>query len=103
MAIKSVCFRNPDTGEYETKTETIPNLEYQAMLDEQSAESVYKASPEYEEEVMQKEAGTGSGRFRKLLFELNFDQENRIRVLEGKATITKLQYWNAIKSVWRTL
>jgi hypothetical protein len=33
-----------------------------------------------------------------LNFEVNFDQENRIRVLEGKATITKLQYRNALKA-----
>lgn len=33
-----------------------------------------------------------------LNFEVNFDQENRIRALEGKAAITKLQYRNALKA-----
>ena len=39
----------------------------------------------------------------RLLFEMNFDQENRIRVLEGKATITKAQYKNAIVTLYKTL
>jgi hypothetical protein len=34
----------------------------------------------------------------RLIFELNFDQENRIRVLEGLGTITKAQYRNALKA-----
>lgn len=33
-----------------------------------------------------------------LNFEVNFDQENRIRALEGKTSITKLQYRNALKA-----
>lgn len=39
----------------------------------------------------------------KLLFEINFDQENRIRVLEGKSVITKAQYRNAVKNVYKGL
>lgn len=38
-----------------------------------------------------------------LLFNINFDTENRIRALEGKAIITKAQYKNAILSLYRTL
>lgn len=34
----------------------------------------------------------------KLWFDVNFDQENRIRVLEGKSTITRTQYLNALKA-----
>lgn len=34
----------------------------------------------------------------RLLFEVNFDQENRIRTLEGKNTITKVQYRDALKA-----
>lgn len=33
-----------------------------------------------------------------LLFELAFDHENRIRVLEAKTPITKLQFRNALKA-----
>jgi G3E family GTPase len=33
-----------------------------------------------------------------LNFEVNFDQENRIRALENKAQITRLQYRNALKA-----
>jgi hypothetical protein len=34
----------------------------------------------------------------RLSFLVNFDQENRIRALEGKAAITQLQYRNALKA-----
>lgn len=37
----------------------------------------------------------------RLLFEINFEQENRIRVLEGKAAITKEQYKTAIKEIYK--
>lgn len=36
-------------------------------------------------------------RYDRLNFEVNFDQENRIRALENKAAITKAQYRNALK------
>jgi hypothetical protein len=44
-----------------------------------------------------------AGKMTRLNFEVNFNQENRLRVLEGKPTITKLQYRDALKAVWRTL
>src|SRR5689334_23032983 len=42
-------------------------------------------------------------KLKKLLFETNFDQENRLRVLEGKATITRAVYRAALQAAWRTL
>ena len=39
----------------------------------------------------------------RLLFEVNFDQENRIRVLEGKPQITRIQYRDALVSLYKTL
>lgn len=42
-------------------------------------------------------------RMQKLNFEVNFDQENRIRVLEGKQPITRAQYRNALANVYKTL
>lgn len=39
----------------------------------------------------------------RLNFELNFNQENRIRVLEGRSSVTRQQYRDALKVVWRTL
>lgn len=42
-------------------------------------------------------------KMRKLLFEVNFDQENRVRVLEGRPTITRPQYRTGLIAVWRTL
>lgn len=36
--------------------------------------------------------------FDRLQFELHFDIENRVRVLEGKAAITRVQYRNALKT-----
>ena len=38
-----------------------------------------------------------------LLFEVNFDQENRLRVLEGKPQIIKLQYKDALIALYKTL
>lgn len=39
----------------------------------------------------------------RFLFELNFDQENRIRALEGKAPITKGVYRDALINRWKQL
>jgi hypothetical protein len=39
----------------------------------------------------------------RLLFELEFDQENRLRVLEGKAAVTKAQYRDALIARWKAL
>lgn len=39
----------------------------------------------------------------RLFFEINFDQENRIRVLEGKSKITKQQYKDALIDLYKTL
>ena len=42
-------------------------------------------------------------RVKRLLFEINFNQENRIRVLEGAPTITKAQYKAALVNRLKTL
>ncbi len=42
-------------------------------------------------------------RIKRLLFEINFDQENRIRVLEGAPAITKAQYKAALINLLKTL
>ncbi len=39
----------------------------------------------------------------RLIFEINYDQENRVRALEGKAAITKLTYRNALIATYKTL
>lgn len=39
----------------------------------------------------------------RLWFEVNFNQENRVRVLEGRAQITKAQYRDALIAVYRAL
>jgi len=39
----------------------------------------------------------------RLLFEINFDQENRVRVLEGRAALTRQQYRAGLVAIWRTL
>lgn len=39
----------------------------------------------------------------RFLFELNFDQENRIRALEGKAPIARATYRNALITRWKEL
>lgn len=72
-----------------------------AKIAEETAEADYILTPEYEESVFS--ADINFDKFKRLLFEINFDQENRIRALEAKTTITKIQYRNAIKALWRTL
>lgn len=39
----------------------------------------------------------------RLWFEVNFDQENRVRVLESKAQITRVQYRDALIARWKVL
>lgn len=39
----------------------------------------------------------------KLLFEINFDLENRTRILEGKPAITKQQYITALVDLYKSL
>lgn len=39
----------------------------------------------------------------RLLFEINFDQENRLRALEGKVVITMAQYLDALIARWKAL
>lgn len=38
----------------------------------------------------------------RLAFEINFDQESRIRVLEGRPAITRAQYRNALIAAWKS-
>lgn len=42
-------------------------------------------------------------RVARLLFEINYDQESRLRVLEGLGTVTKVQYRDALKALLKTL
>ncbi len=44
-----------------------------------------------------------TARIARLIFEIEFDQENRVRILEGKSTITKSQYRDALKVLLKTL
>lgn len=39
----------------------------------------------------------------RFLFEVNFDQENRLRLLEAKPEITRVQYRNALITRWKEL
>lgn len=42
-------------------------------------------------------------RIARLIFEIEYDQESRIRVLEGKPAITKIQYRSALKAKLKAL
>jgi hypothetical protein len=39
----------------------------------------------------------------RLLFEINFDQENRLRALEGKLPITRIKYRDALVEEWKRI
>lgn len=42
-------------------------------------------------------------KFNRFLFEIHFNQENRVRVLEGKIAITKQQYKDALIALYKAL
>lgn len=42
-------------------------------------------------------------RLLRLLFEMNFDQENRLRAAAGQQVVTRGQYLDAIKAIYRGL
>lgn len=44
-----------------------------------------------------------SDKVKRLIFEIDFDQENRLRVLEGRPAITKTQYKDALKTRYKNL
>lgn len=44
-----------------------------------------------------------NNKLRRLVFEIEFDQENRIRVLEGKSVVTKTQYRDALVARFKAL
>lgn len=48
-------------------------------------------------------AGLAVDSIDRLSFEVNFDQENRIRALEGKAPIARVQYRDALVTRWKQL
>ena len=48
-------------------------------------------------------AFTNGERMIRLNFEVNFDQENRIRTLAGQPTITKAQYRAALVNIYKAL
>lgn len=49
------------------------------------------------------EQAVKSDKVKRLVFEINFDQENRIRVLEGKTIVTKNQYKTVLKNLYKSL
>ncbi len=62
-----------------------------------------------DQEVIDSELDTEAGNqveasnFNRLLFEIHFDAENRVRALEGKSLVTKLQYKTAVKNIYKGL
>ena len=54
-------------------------------------------------DVIANKAIDADDKIRKLLFDLNFNQENRLRALEGKGAITKSQYRDALISAYKAL
>jgi hypothetical protein len=105
MATRKVCNLNSIDSDgnpiSDIQSVLLTAAEEAAKSDEETAEAAYLLTPEFEETVFS--ADINFEKFKRLLFEINFDQENRIRALEAKAAITKIQYRNAIKAAWRNL
>ena len=96
----------------------VPDADYK--YSEEGIEEWYDTRPQptqaeldvvTDQEVIDSEADTKSSqvidavknKFHRLLFEINFKLENRVRVLEGNDTITKGQYKKAVKNLYKTL
>ncbi len=72
----------------------------QAELDVVTDQEVIDSEDDIEAE---KVIDSARDKFKRLLFEINFRLENRVRGLEGKPTITKSQYKDALKILYKTL
>ena len=84
---------NVITGE--VKTEPLTQEEIDAALAKKAAEDEYNSLDNRAVRVVDSTD--------RLWFDVNFNQENRIRVLEGKATITKAQYRDALIAAYKAL
>ena len=62
-----------------------------------------KVTAAQDEEASRAAADTSTDKAKRLLFEINFNQENRIRVLEAKPAITRIQYRDALIALYKTL
>lgn len=49
------------------------------------------------------DARLNNDKLARLLFEINFDQENRLRTLQGQGAITRAQYLGALKATYAGL
>lgn len=81
------------TGEVKTITLT-PEEEALALASQAEWES---------QNTLDARASRGVDEKDRLLFEINFNQENRLRALEGKAAITRAQYRDALIAEWKRI
>jgi hypothetical protein len=71
----------------------------QAEIDYNAAESAKEAAENTPDAIANRVVSRGDT----LNFAINFDQENRIRTLEGRPQITRAQYFNALVNVFKGL
>ena len=90
-----------DTQTGEVKTIPLTQEELDAAAASKAAEDEFN-SPDNTAERDIKGAFEG-GKVRRLIFEIDFNQENRIRAIEGKPPVTRAQYRDALLTVYKTL
>lgn len=78
---------------------TVQQFKGQESLPEEHPDLVFRETPE---EIAQKQDAK-IDTLDRLIFELEFNQENRLRALEGKNPVSKAQYRDALISVYRSL
>jgi hypothetical protein len=76
------------------------NAEFETWVGAQWVEDPARADIEADRDI---DATFADNRTARLLFEINFDQENRLRALEGLAIVTKAQYRDALVAKLKTL
>jgi hypothetical protein len=92
---RSLAVRNNSTDQIEWGDWVLPYAT-EAEIDAAGADYMAnKADIEAERELLR-------DRFIRTIFEINFDQENRIRTLEGNSPVTKSQYKTALVNLYKS-
>ena len=63
----------------------------------------WRLKTQHEQEIDKDNSVEGIDKFDKLWFEVTFNQENRLRTSDGQPTITRAQYRDALKVIYRGL
>lgn len=75
----------------------------QSMTQEELAEAAARRAIWDAENTLDNRAARAVDAQERLIFEIHFDAENRLRSIEGRPSITRAQYRDALISRWKTI